>query len=68
MHKESLFKGFFKFGGIKVIKRHTKTMLLNFRNRALEIWLKRCNIHVIAFAETTASQANGEMSPLSFQI
>ena len=42
-------------------------MLLNFRIRVSEIWLKRCNSDVNGFAETNAFQANGEMYPLSFQ-
>ena len=43
-------------------------MMLNFRKVVLEIWLKRYNSHVFPFAETNASQVNGEMCPLSFQI
>ena len=41
-------------------------MMLNFRKGVLEIWLKRYNSHVFAFAETNVFQVNGEICPLSF--
>ena len=34
------FKELFKFGSMKVLKKRTRNMLLNFRERLLEIWLK----------------------------
>lgn len=65
---EAYLKEFFTSGSIKVLKKHTKNMLLNFGKKVSEIWLKRCNSHVIAFAERNASQVNGEICPLPFEI